>query len=677
VSGEALRGFLRRVEPAGGPSDAELLSRYVERRDTAAFELLAWRHGAVALGVCRRVLRHEQDAEDAFQAALLVLARKASSVGEPAALPGWLHKVAYRCALAAAARRPKHEVPLECEPLARPAADHGDSLAVLDAEVARLPARYRIPFVLCDIEGRTLREAATILGLVPDTVATRVRRARERLRERLLRRGVAAAAVPAALAVLADDARAGVPARLVSFPQALPERVTTIAERVVRMMWLKKLAAAAAVVVVIIGGAGVTYCGLSAGEPPVQPAKPAEAPPAKVAKREPDSRLMKVLDQALKDAETIENPFMRSAAFGSVAEAQAKAGQNAAARATIQRALTVEESLPPDAGDQKNNRLITLALAQGKSGEVAGAVRLLNEKVSGQDRTTGLSNLAVTLAISGKIKEAKEVAEKVEGDRDEIMLAIAAGQIGAGDRKGARETAEQVKGSGHHRAHILAGLMLDRAKSGAAVTEKEFDEVKAALPAQGDAKQLGQAAVAAAHVARGEHDKARDVAGAIEDDQWRARALRGIANAQATLGKLDEARKTLAAIADDYNRGEAQHDVVEVLLKAKNLAAAKKEIETITAPWAKCYCLIDLAKALAAAGQRDEARPLLDEALKVADTLTDPVGFANLRESALGDANGARAALGDVDGALAWADKQADAWTRLIARIRIADALTQ
>src|SRR5262249_42876257 len=126
MSREALREFLRRVEPAGGPSDAELLTRYVEHRDTSAVELLAWRHGAVPLGVCRRVLRHEQDAEDAFQAALLVLARKAGTVGEPAALPGWLHRVAYRCALAAAARRPKREVPLDSEPPARTSPDHSE-----------------------------------------------------------------------------------------------------------------------------------------------------------------------------------------------------------------------------------------------------------------------------------------------------------------------------------------------------------------------------------------------------------------------------------------------------------------------------------------------------------------------------------------------------------------------
>src|SRR5262249_1943448 len=212
------------------PGDAERLGGDVERRDTAAFELLAWRHGAVALGVCRRVLRHEQDAEDAFQAALLVLARKAGTVGEPAALPGWLHKVAYRCALAAASRRPKHEVPLEIEPPARATSENSESLAVLDAEAARLPQRYRVPFVLCAVEGRTLREAATILGMVPAPVATRVRRARERLRQRLLRRGVAAASIPAALAVLANDAGAGVPARLLSFPQALPQHVTILAE---------------------------------------------------------------------------------------------------------------------------------------------------------------------------------------------------------------------------------------------------------------------------------------------------------------------------------------------------------------------------------------------------------------------------------------------------------------
>src|SRR5690349_4880738 len=103
--------FLRRVVAPGGMggvSDAELLERFVRNRDEAAFELLVWRHGKMVLGVCRRLLRQEQDAEDAFQAAFLTLARRAGALGRCASVGGWLYRVAFRIALrarAAASRR--------------------------------------------------------------------------------------------------------------------------------------------------------------------------------------------------------------------------------------------------------------------------------------------------------------------------------------------------------------------------------------------------------------------------------------------------------------------------------------------------------------------------------------------------------------------------------------------
>src|SRR5947209_15794605 len=83
----------------GALSDAELLSRFIERRDEAAFEALVWRHGQLIWNVCRRMLKNQHDAEDAFQATFLVLARKANSIGKQAALGGWLYRVAHRIAL--------------------------------------------------------------------------------------------------------------------------------------------------------------------------------------------------------------------------------------------------------------------------------------------------------------------------------------------------------------------------------------------------------------------------------------------------------------------------------------------------------------------------------------------------------------------------------------------------
>src|SRR5436309_11522615 len=115
-----LRTVLRRLRwlagspGVGGLTDAQLLERLVTARDEAAFEVLLWRHGPMVLGVCRQVLRHDQDAEDAFQATFVTLVRKAASIGKRDALAGWLYQVAYRTALrarAAAARRAEREQP--------------------------------------------------------------------------------------------------------------------------------------------------------------------------------------------------------------------------------------------------------------------------------------------------------------------------------------------------------------------------------------------------------------------------------------------------------------------------------------------------------------------------------------------------------------------------------------
>src|SRR5262245_34870581 len=136
---------------AAGLTDAELLERFVARREEAAFEVLVWRHGPKVLGVCRRILRHEKDAEDAFQATFLVLVRKAASIGKRQAVGSWLYRVAYRLALRAkalAAKRAARRTRVADVPAAEPAPDPGraELRPVLDEEVNRLPEKYRAPF---------------------------------------------------------------------------------------------------------------------------------------------------------------------------------------------------------------------------------------------------------------------------------------------------------------------------------------------------------------------------------------------------------------------------------------------------------------------------------------------------------------------------------------------------
>ncbi len=181
-------------------SDSELLRAYVLKRDEAAFTALVRRHGPMVLGVSRRLLRHDSDAEDVFQATFLILARKASTLTDPARLPGWLHGVAYRTALRARRETAAHWERERAAALPEEVAPEEewvwqDLRRVLDEEIARLPEKQRTAVVLCYLQGKTNVQAARLLNWPVGTVATRLARAREQLRRRLTQRGIAPAAV--------------------------------------------------------------------------------------------------------------------------------------------------------------------------------------------------------------------------------------------------------------------------------------------------------------------------------------------------------------------------------------------------------------------------------------------------------------------------------------------------
>jgi cobalt-zinc-cadmium efflux system membrane fusion protein len=198
----AVLRFIRTIVPARASCtlpDHELVRRFLSHQDETAFAVLVERHGPLVLGVCRRLLRGTEDAEDAFQATFLVLVRKAGSITKRESVGSWLNGVACRVALKArsqAARR--RAVERELRDL-RAAAPHGrvgsDFGPALDEELSRLPDRYRIPLVLCYLEGKSTEEAARQIGCPRGTVLSRMARGREQLRRRLVQRGLAAPAV--------------------------------------------------------------------------------------------------------------------------------------------------------------------------------------------------------------------------------------------------------------------------------------------------------------------------------------------------------------------------------------------------------------------------------------------------------------------------------------------------
>jgi RNA polymerase sigma factor (sigma-70 family) len=310
-----IRGLLERLlarrhaSASEGVPDSELLRRFTRERDEAAFELLVWRHGGMVLGMCRRAIRDEQLAEDAFQAVFLVLARKAAAIHGN--LGGWLFKVTRRVSARAVKNRPAMQPSIEMPAAPVPDSTERDELsALLDYEVARLPERLRRPVILCYLGGHSTEDAARELGCPRGTVLSRLATARKCLAERLTRRGVT---LPATLVV------AGLSGRLISMATAsVPSFLTDVftlstathlAEGVLRTMSRATLLTAMGGVIIAAGLAtGVGWVAAQPGPkveggPPhavanpgalaVNPPKPAQTDPV-AERRAADERLKKL-----------------------------------------------------------------------------------------------------------------------------------------------------------------------------------------------------------------------------------------------------------------------------------------------------------------------------------------------------------------------------------------------
>ncbi len=262
-------------------SDEHLLHAFTAHRDESAFAVLVRRHGPMVLHVCRRVLGHQQDAEDAFQATFLVLARNAVSLRNKSALASFLHGTAYRIALTAkrsATRRRKHEG----QASARSSVNPPDELlwhevrTLLDEEIARLPEIYRSVFVLCCLENLSQEEAGRRLGLKERTVSNRLAEARKRLQQRLTRRGVELSALLAATTVATETASALPAALLAKMSEgAVAPAVTALVEAGSAILSVSK-AKVATVILLAVSLLGAAACGFALSRKP-----PAILPDAK------------------------------------------------------------------------------------------------------------------------------------------------------------------------------------------------------------------------------------------------------------------------------------------------------------------------------------------------------------------------------------------------------------
>jgi RNA polymerase sigma factor (sigma-70 family) len=271
---KVVRRTLLKLGGAASLTDGELLRRFIGQQDQAAFAEIVARHGPMVLRVCQRVLRHTQDAEDAFQATFVVLARKAELAAAKESVGGWLHCVACRTAWYAhrtrAGRMHARRMPLPSDPVPAVSSaqtdDDADVWALLDHELHQLPQKYRSAMVLHYLEGKTVAETARELGCQTSALKMRLQTARERLRGRLARRGVILSA-PALAALLAQDASAmALPVALVTpvieaakyleAGQGLSPSVGGLAEVVLRDMARRRVLRWAGVLAVLLIGAG-------------------------------------------------------------------------------------------------------------------------------------------------------------------------------------------------------------------------------------------------------------------------------------------------------------------------------------------------------------------------------------------------------------------------------------
>jgi RNA polymerase sigma factor (sigma-70 family) len=295
------------LQDGAGLTDGQLLEGYLSRHDQAALAALVRRHGPMVWGVCRRVLRSREDAEDAFQATFLVLVRRAASIVPREMVGNWLYGVARQTALHARATASKRKVrERQVTEMPEPAVAEQDLWAdlqpLLDAELSRLPDKYRAVVILCDLEGKTRKEAARQIGVPEGTVAGRLARARAMLAKRLAQRGAALSGGALAAVLSQKAASAGVPNSLVDATiktvaaaaagQAaaagfISVKVAALTDGVMKAVLFTRLRAALAVVLMLgfaATGASVLTCRTAGGQDDKKPT--AEQPVEPAAKQE-------------------------------------------------------------------------------------------------------------------------------------------------------------------------------------------------------------------------------------------------------------------------------------------------------------------------------------------------------------------------------------------------------
>jgi RNA polymerase sigma factor (sigma-70 family) len=623
--------------------DGDLLERYVCQRDEAAFEALVRRHGPMVLGVCRRVLHNVHDVEDAFQATFLILVRKASTLRSPSMIGNWLYGVAYRTALharnAAAKRRAKEA---EMEPRTAPAEDtFGDLRLALDQELARLPDSYRAVVVLCDLEGKTRKQASRELGWAEGTVASRLVRGRALLAKRLRRHRLPLSVGVLAAALSSTVATASIPRSLVAStvraagaqaaaPGPISAAIAALAEGVLKTMMVTKLKTMTALL--FVGGALALASALAATDraPPTDQgdgaAKVASASGKDQASRRQGASERTVRDDALAKclaaAEQVGVDVAKVKLLADLAFLKARAGNAAGAMKTLEMAVKLADAQKGTAEDRAGG-LAQVAHAQARLGQRETAVRTFRRalEVTGSAEhplvaPAGLYHVAKALILTGDTEWGWEVWD--EALRNDPV---------------ARKTGSLLTTE-------LAGLLtaagdIRRARDALVALREDKTDVSAYGAA------VAEIAIAEALLAKDDTTKAQE-----HLDAASARAL-GLPDLVGTALLLRP--DALVKLAGAQARAGNKKGAVKSLEQVQAFLVADQRLSDDMPAYRKASCLAQLAVAWSAVGERDRSREPLRRARAIADAIQHPA----FRRAALAEVALAHSRLGDWAEALA------------------------
>ncbi len=673
---------LFRAGSSASLSDAELLARVTATdRGVAsdAFEALIGRHGPMVLAACRGVLRDEHDAEDAFQATFLVLLRHAGSLRTWESLGPWLHRVAVRAserARAHAVRQREREarhVELASMDQQPPGsfAEREELVQRIHREVNRLPERFRVVLVICDLQCKSYQQAAAQLHVPVGTIRSRLSRARERLRAGILRRGIAFPAGVAATTLAAGEVSAAVPARLIAETMSLADlavagglAVGSASSAAVayanELLGSSGLIALGKVgVAVIMLGVGIVVAVSGPGwlpstsvrqAPPVgSSAAPAirrgnQGPvgPSDKEKSDPDrsrAALLSLLDEARQSASALIDPRSRARMFQAIATAQAKAGDQPAARAIFQQAVQAADAIK-----DVSSRIYTLE-------DIAVA------QMDSNDRDAGLAT----------IRRAFEVTETIGNEyaRNMARMWIVRTFARGGDLETALRIVRELPESNMIRAIGMGNALEGLKHSGGPGVKQFLPTIMTMAEASGDRTRWSDCMHRIAEVLSdaGEIDAllkiANDLEMAVAESGLQSHkghyilnaqilVLSSLAKAQAKAGKREAAIVTFdkaAALASikpsegESLRSDRLGRLARDRVEAGDIEGALRTCELIVDEQPKVLALVVVAEAQAKAGHRDEARSLFSKAIqfaqeiKIRGNLRDPAGNSEPKPS--------------------------------------------